>query len=256
MTDLSYLRRRQAGAAAALDQVLGRPGSDPQRMLAQVVSVSYPSTFPTAVPAYFLTHPVTLGGATTEGGAGSLAVSSGFTYVYVLGPQVPSVGTLLAARNVGGRWAAQYGSSSGGGGGTVTPSGCPWASPVTLYMHVAHPDWNNHILQPCTLVYGPTPAQLLPVDIGQSAYLSTQQFQDLSTGDWFWYYLSCFLGYYILTRVYATSVYGSPYRDAVRYRWAAGNPGNTPSPFALTVGNIFSGGDQDSPTMVTITGTS
>jgi hypothetical protein len=38
-------------------------------------------------------------------------------------------------------------------------------------------------------------------------------------------------------------VYGSPYRDTIRYRWLAGYAGNTCSPFLLSNGQIFSGGD-------------
>ena len=105
------------------------------------------------------------------------------------------------------------------------------------------PASNNHILQSAVLVYGPTPSALSALGIGQSAYLSTATFTDFSTGDQFWYYLSCYLGYYILTRVYATSLYGSPYHDMIRYRWPISDPGNSCSPFLLAHGQIFSGGD-------------
>jgi hypothetical protein len=122
--------------------------------------------------------------------------------------------------------------------------GCPCTeSCATIYMVSSNPNSNNHILQSATLVYGPTPAGLLPLAIGESSYLSTTTFTDFSTGDQFYYYLSCYLGYYVLTRVYAVSLYGSPYRDATRYRWAAGYPGNSCSPFALNNGQVFSGGD-------------
>jgi hypothetical protein len=87
--------------------------------------------------------------------------------------------------------------------------------------------------------------------LGASSYLSTTTFTDLSTGDQFWYYLTCFLGYYVLTRVYAVSAFGSPYRDVVRYRWLIGYQGNSCQPFLLANGQIFQGGD---PTcVVTIT---
>ena len=196
-------------------------------------------------------HPVDVTGVESEAAAGSLAVDSSRTFfAYVVGSVPPAVGDYLVCRFVGNRWVAERMGESNPG---VVVPGCPCSrSPAVLYMTASNPNSNNHILQSSVLVYGPTPAQLLPMDIGQSAYLSESQFQDLSTGDWFWYYLSCYLGYYVLTRVYATSVYGSPYRDATRYRWAIGNPGNSCSPFNLLVGNIFSGGDPSC--VVTISG--
>jgi len=250
---VAYLRRRQADAATALDQVPGRPPDDPGRMLAQTLAPVAPAVYPTGVPAYFLCAPLTLGGVTSEGGAATQSASgSASVCVYVLGPAVPAAGALVVARAVGGRWAAQYGTPGGAGPPVVVP-GCPCpSSPATLHMTSSSPTSNNQIFQSATLVYGATPSALAALGLGPSSYLSTASFTDLSTSDQFWYYLSCYLSYYILTRVYVTSLYGSPYLDITRYRWPISYPTNTCAPFSLQYGQIFSGGD---PTcVVTIAG--
>ena len=245
------LRRRQADAAAALDRLPPPAAPAAGRFVGQTFSGG---AYPTTVPAYYLTHPVDVGGAETEGAAASTAASSGTKAVWVLGPVVPVLGSFLLARLIDGRWAAGFSAPYGGGGGVTIP-GCPCSSsPITLNMVSSAPASNNHILQSATLVYGSTPSALAALGIGQSAYLSTTTFTDFSTGDQFWYFLSCYLGYYILSRVYATSLYGSPYHDMIRYRWPISAAPNTCVPFSLTNGQIFSGGD---PTcVVTITGTS
>src|ERR1035437_3586398 len=252
MGESRLLRRRQADAAVALDRLPLPAVPTAGRFVGQTFSGG---AYPTTVPAYYLTHPVTVGGAETEGAAASTAVESTSKAVWVLGPAVPVLGSFLLAREVGGRWAAGSGGGGGGGGGVTIP-GCPCSeSCVTLYMVSSEPTSNDHIFQSATLVYGSVPSALNPLGgelgSGQSAYLSTVTFTDFSTGDQFWYSLSCFLGYYILTRVYATSMYGSPYRDMTRYRWPISDPLNSCSPFALMHGQIFSGGDPSC--IVTIT---
>lgn len=129
-----------------------------------------------------------------------------------------------------------------GGGGNIP--GCVCSSvPASITMAVANESGNAGILRTCTLAYGPTPAALLTLGLGADSYLSTAQFTDTATGDLFWHYLGCYIGYYIITRVYATSAYGSPYRDVIRYRWLPVASGNTCTPFAQTNGQIFPGGD-------------
>ena len=89
------------------------------------------------------------------------------------------------------------------------------------------------------------------MQLGASSYLSTRTFTDNATNDQFWYYFTCYFNYYILTRVYVTSAYGSPYRDQIRYRWLVGLSGNTCSPFLLSKGAVYAGGD--SSCVVTLT---
>jgi hypothetical protein len=128
--------------------------------------------------------------------------------------------------------------------GGVNIPGCPCSSsPSTLYLHSSKPSSNNGIFKNATLVYGPTPAGLLPVVLTPNSYLSTTSFTDPVLKAEFYYYLTCYLGAYVLTRVYLQTPVGSPFRDGIRYTWFVGLPGNTCMPFSLTVGSMFQGGD-------------
>ena len=219
---------------------------------AVVGCVSANASTPIVSGTFVTMRPVDIAGVESEASPGVLSEDNSCTFLaYVIGSTAHTVGDYLVCRFVGNRWAAER---MGGGNAAVVIPGCPCSSsPAVLYMTSSNPNSNNHILQSAVLVYGPTPAGLLPLAIGESSYLSTTTFTDFSTGDQFWYYLSCYLGYYVLTRVYATSLYGSPYRDATRYRWAAGYPGNSCAPFLLANGQIFSGGDPSC--VVTVSGT-
>ena len=149
-------------------------------------------------------------------------------------------------------WSFEY-PRKGTGGGTITVPGCPCtSSPVTIHMTVTNPTLNNHIFNSCTLQYGPTPSSLLPVVLLANSYLSTATFFDPILGVSFYYFLTCTINSYVLTRVYPSSPFGSPFRDSVRYKWVPGFPGNTCTPFSMTSGQIFLGGDPR--TTVTISG--
>lgn len=68
---------------------------------------------PTTVPAWFFTHPADFACNEVEGGACSPAIDGTNTVpILVLGPDVPSVGDLLPARMIGGKWVAGSGESS------------------------------------------------------------------------------------------------------------------------------------------------
>ena len=90
---------------------------------------------------------------------------------------------------------------------------------------------------------GSDPGGIASCGIGANSYLSTATFPDYTTGDQFYYLLSCYNGSYVLTRVYITSLYGSPYRDMIRYLWPIGYAGNTCTPFDLAAGQMYIGGD-------------
>ena len=108
------------------------------------------------------------------------------------------------------------------------------------------------MFQDATIQWGPTPSGLLALGLGTNSYLSTATFPDYTSGDQFYYLLSCYSGSYVLTRVYITSIYGSPYRDMIRYLWPIGYLGNTCSPFSLPQGQMYIGGDPSC--VVSITG--
>ena len=190
--------------------------------------------------------------ADTEGSTPTFGMDGANEFATLIGPGTPNTGDYVLVERTDYRWVTEHPNATTHGGRVVI-LGCPCpTSPITLTMTSSAPASNNHILQSATLTYGPTPAALAALGIGQSAYLSTATFTDFSTGDQFWYYLSCYLGYYILTRVYATSLYGSPYHDMIRYRWPISDPTNSCNPFALNTGQIFSGGDPSC--VVTVTG--
>lgn len=142
------------------------------------------------------------------------------------------------------QWVFPHRGSSGTGIGTVTLAGCPCtASPTTIHMTSSKPDSNNQIFQSATLVYGPTPTPLLPVVLTTSSYLSTSSFLDPILNLPFFYFLTCSINSYTLTRVYVQFIGGGPGRDSVRYKWVPGFEGDTCTPFLMSVGQMFPGGD-------------
>jgi hypothetical protein len=197
---------------------------------------------PTTAGVYFATHPVDVTGTEAEGGGGTLVANSDIVvFVDIIGK--PAVaGDLVLARWVGYRWVAQR---LGSGTGIVVVPGCPCASsPNPIYQHSSAPASNNHMFQDATIAYGTTDPSILPVVIQPSAYISTVAFLDPIISCYFYYFLTCYFGGYILTRVYPTSPMGNPFRDAIRYTWIPGFPGNTCAPFLLANGQIYSGGDR------------
>ena len=100
---------------AARDLARSRPpfGTDPSaRFLGQVFNGG---SMPTSVPAIFLAHPVQSDfGAEVEGAVTpTYNPTTDAVPVLVLGPTVPTAGTVLDAIQTRGRWVAQKGSSSG-----------------------------------------------------------------------------------------------------------------------------------------------
>lgn len=128
-------------------------------------------------------------------------------------------------------------------GGVNIPSCACQGTPTTIYQSMNVPDGFVRTIYPCTFQWGPTPAGLASLLLGSNCYLSTVQFADGFSGDLFWHLLTCQLGIYQLTRVYETSIYGSPFRDVIRYRWFISTPGNTCVPFLMARGLIYAGGD-------------
>ena len=126
----------------------------------------------------------------------------------------------------------------------VSIPGCACtSSPPSIHLTRDRPDSLSNLILPCTLQWTDIPASLLPLGLPPKGYLSTQQLQDQLTGDMYWNYLYCVINNYTLTRLYETSVYGSPYRDVQRFRWPIGQGTNTCQPFFMNQGFIYSGGD-------------
>jgi hypothetical protein len=139
-----------------------------------------------------------------------------------------------------------------GGTTRLTILGCPCTVPTTLTMAVANPAMNFHIFQNATIVYGPTPAGYTALQLGANSFLSTASFVDDLSSDAFQYQLFCSGGFFAVTRVFITSQFGSPFREAYRYRWLPALFGSTCTPFSFPQGQIFQGGNNG--TVISLTG--
>lgn len=238
--ETTVLRRRLEEAELALARAASR---DAKRRDARLVQVYSGGAIPTTIGKFCLIHPAVVLPGATEGSSATISVDTSLSApVDAIGPAAPSVGDYMIAWGVDYRAAGMKGSAAGGG--TVAVPGCTCSSiPSTLGMMVANSALSYGILQSCTLQWGTTPAWAARLSLGASCFLSTATFADQHSPDRFYYYFACLGGYFILTRVYQTSVYGSPYRDTIRYKWLVGNPGNGCSPFTLLNGLIYPGGD-------------
>lgn len=90
---------------AAVQQALSSRRSPPDSARKIVGSVYNGGAMPTTVPAWYLTHPADFGCNEAEGSPCAPTIDTANTVpVLVLGPRVPSVGDLLPARMIGGKW--------------------------------------------------------------------------------------------------------------------------------------------------------
>jgi hypothetical protein len=201
---------------------------------------------PTSTGRYFRVAPVLVLGSEAEGGQPNLSVSQTLsTLVCVVGTTPPLPGDYLVCRFVGSRWVAErFGASGGGGAGnTTTIVGCLCSAiPTTLTLSSSGPcvagDFQN-----CTIQWTPTPAAFANLGLGGNCFLSTTDLVDPSSGRQFRYTLGCSSNYFNLSRVYEPTAYGPAYLDSTIYDWAIGVQGNTCSPFLLSNGTIYSGGN-------------
>jgi len=98
--------------------------------------------------------------------------------------------------------------------------------PLSLSMTSADANCNYGMFQSCTIAYQARPSWADPLNLAANIYLSTQSFPDpICGGCQFYYYLICHSNQFSLTRLYPTSPYGSPYRDALLYLWNIGGTG-------------------------------
>jgi hypothetical protein len=122
--------------------------------------------------------------------------------------------------------------------------GCACGSiPATLHMSATGPC--DGVFQPCVLQYGPTPSNLSGLNLGANSFLSTTAFTDDFSGVDYLYNLECDTIFFRLSRVYLPSTSSGAFHDASIYSWSIGQPGNTCSPFLLSTGYIYSGGNSN-----------
>jgi hypothetical protein len=171
-----------------------------------------------------------------------------------IGPQAPLVNRPYMLHPSGNRYIAGSGKPA-----VVTPPGvnipgCLCQNvPATLYMRPNDVTLNGGMFQNCTLQWGPTDPYFANLALGPNTFMSRESFID-SINQTFWYYFNCTSSNFTLTRLYKSSLFGSPYRDSVRFTWPIGSAGNTCVPFLLTTGTVYQGGDTRSQITVTPTG--
>ncbi len=210
-------------------------------------------TVPSMPGRFYSVRHVDLLGVEVEGGEAIRSVNdSSRERVLLLGPGRAYEGDDLICRFVGHRWVATRGTRSGLGGPMVSVPDCSCAPiPATLTMTSLDPTCNSGMFLDATLQYGDTPAGLSGLGLGPQCFLSTEGFAEPATGDIFYYHFYCDGSAFGLTRVYADSVFGSPFRESELYRWPIGATGNSCSPLLLASGSAFVGSDPSCQVVIT-----
>jgi hypothetical protein len=125
MSEWRVIRDRLGESARALDRAAGgRPSRAAARQLVQVYDGG---SMGAAANLVYLTHPVQLDGAETEGGSATPTADASKTLPVVVLWNAPSAGDILTAYAVGGRWVAEGGGSTPGCsncGLCNSPGGC------------------------------------------------------------------------------------------------------------------------------------
>jgi hypothetical protein len=118
----------------------------------RLVQIRDGGAIPSSADHFFLAYPIEFDGAETEGGTGTPVVDvSQPIIVDVLG-HAPSVGDILTAFAVGGRWVAERGGLSGGGSLACSPCNIPAQNLNLSWVNVISGNGST------TLTYTTTPA--------------------------------------------------------------------------------------------------
>jgi hypothetical protein len=224
-------RDRTTRARIAIESATIEAPHTPRRYVGRVISVPAGST----PPVYLDTHPVTIAGDEVAGGGATLTPDATRTVpVLVLG-SLPSPGQDVVAKNVLGRWVAQMpgvGVVTGGITGIIPDCFCS-PTPGIMYMSSADTECNFRMFQYGTISYRDIPPDVIDVfpplnvvAMGGKGYFGDQFFIDPVSGDGFIYFLTCHDNLWSLTRIFPTSPFGSPWKDAVLYTWVMGADGN------------------------------
>ena len=117
------LRHRMTAHEGALDQVGGSART--YTTARQLVQVYDGGSMPSEAERIYFTYPALLAGAEAEGETGSFDVDEATTIPVVVLGHAPSVGDLLVAYAVGGRWVTERSSFTGVGSITCAPCDIP-----------------------------------------------------------------------------------------------------------------------------------
>ena len=241
MRDL-YSQIRLSQARDAIDGASRPTGRGPGQFPSFVGRVVANPRLPSGLNQYYSVNPVAILGVEGEGNAASLVPDTTTTVlVCVLGTATPAIGDDLVCRFSGSRWVAEHFGGRSGGGGASIP-GCACVSiPATLHMNASGPC--DGVFQPCVLQYGPTPGDLSNINLGANCFLSTGTFVDDFSGLTYRYNFECDTIFFRLSRVYLPGASGGAFHDSSIYSWSIGQPGNSCSPFLLSSGYIYPGGN-------------
>lgn len=243
MTNADLLREQRSRASDAdsdVDRLLDFASPADRIHIGQVYDGG---AMPTTVPRVYLTRPVSITSSEAEGTVIASSVDATKSVpVICLGPKVPNAGTCLIAYEIGGKWVS--GTVNRAGGSTIAISGCNCAeTPAVIVMTSADETCNFGILKSCVIAYGPTPAVFAPLSLGANCFLSTETFVSDYSSEEFYYLLTCNSSFYSLSRLFPVSIFGSPFREPPIYSWLIGDTGNTCTPFLMSNGFIYFGGD-------------
>jgi len=130
--DLQVLRQRYDGFWAAADRLQVPNPTTTARVLCRTTSQG---SYPTATGRYFLVNPLEVTGAESEGGSATLTPDMSNTFAVLVTRGVPTLGSNLVARSIGGRWVAEIKAASVSCGGvltvTVTCIFGPFTTPIS-----------------------------------------------------------------------------------------------------------------------------
>jgi hypothetical protein len=116
------LRARHSALSDQVDRVYPIAPSGTPRRLVQIYNAG---AMPSSPDHFFAAYPIELDGIETEGGTAAAAVDPSQTIVVNVLGHPPSVGEILTAYAVGGRWVSERGASSGSGSITCSPCNIP-----------------------------------------------------------------------------------------------------------------------------------
>jgi hypothetical protein len=208
--------------------------AQPGRSASIVGRVTTATSLPSGVPKFYLMKPGQVRPGPTEGSSGQVDVLPGTFCCRVLGPTQPAINDDLVCHDINYRWEAHRG---GGTAGTTVPQ-CP-CIPMPLRITQTSANLNPKYLS-CTYIWGSNPAGAPNTD---RQYYSQEFAYDPVTNDVFYYTLFCSsIGYIYIARWFPFGSVGNLYStEGTIFQWAVGMPGNTCSPFRMTVGQTQAG---------------
>lgn len=189
-------------------------------------------------------QPVHIVGDETEGATSTLENAGETMIAMWLGPKTPTVGDMAVVSRVDYRWITGR-QNQGGGSGPPIGGGIPGclctAIPLTLTMTPG--GFCGNVFDACTLQWGPTPPELAELPLGTECFLSNESFYHNLFESYYRWHLFCYAALFGVKRAFLPTTQGGPFLDATFFAWTIGLPGNHCTPFLLSNGRIFPGGD-------------